>query len=43
MKPSPAARRALQAVALKGSYAAAARTVGVSQPAITQQIRELER
>lgn len=43
MKPSPAARRALQAVALKGSYAAAARGVGVSQPAITQQIRELER
>lgn len=40
---SSSARRALLAVAEHGSYAAAARQLGVSQPAVSQQIREVER
>lgn len=40
---SVAARRALHAVLETGSYAAAARALGVTQPAVAQQIKELER
>lgn len=40
---SVAARRALHAVLETGSYAAAARSLGVTQPAVAQQIKELER
>ncbi|MGM0700839.1 MULTISPECIES: LysR family transcriptional regulator [Halomonas] len=40
---SASARRALHAVLTTGSYAAAARHAGVSQPAIAQQIKALER
>ena len=43
MKLSSSARRALHAVLISGSYAAAARHAGVSQPAIAQQIKSLER
>lgn len=42
MRLSISARRALHAVLDTGSYAAAARQIGVSQPAISQQIKELE-
>ncbi|RCV87991.1 LysR family transcriptional regulator [Billgrantia montanilacus] len=43
MKLSSSARRALHAVLISGSYAAAARHAGVSQPAIAQQVKSLER
>ncbi len=43
MSLSHANRRALHAVIAAGSFAAAARAIGVSQPAIAQQIRDLER
>lgn len=43
MSFSSANRRALHAVIATGTYAAAARSIGVSQPAVAQQIRDLER
>lgn len=40
---TPTQARAFLAVALKGSFSEAARSLGVSQPTITNQVREIER
>jgi aminoethylphosphonate catabolism LysR family transcriptional regulator len=40
---TPAQARAFQAVALEGSFTAAARRLSVSQPTVTSQIKQLER
>jgi LysR family transcriptional regulator, low CO2-responsive transcriptional regulator len=40
---TPSQARAFLAVALKGSFSAAARSLGVSQPTVTSQVRQIER
>jgi LysR family transcriptional regulator, low CO2-responsive transcriptional regulator len=40
---TPSQARAFLAVALKGSFSEAARCIGVSQPTVTTQIKEIER
>jgi len=40
---TPGQARAFLAVALKGSFSEAARSIGVSQPTVTTQIKEIER
>ena len=40
---TPTQARAFLAVALKGSFSEAARSLGVSQPTVTHQIKQIER
>lgn len=40
---TPSQARAFLAVALKGSFSEAARSLGVSQPTVTSQVRQIER